>query len=83
MTVTAAIHTPPPPPQPDTRIVTLQMPYDVAVTLVRVFMVIGGNPHTTYRVHGEEIKQALYAVGVEGVVGTRFSGSLIADPLPR
>lgn len=83
MTVTATIHTPPPPPQPDTRVVTLQMPYDVAVTLVRVLSYVSGSPQTTYRAHGEEIKQALYAVGVEAVAGTRFSGSLFADPLPE
>ena len=78
MAVTATIHTPPPPPALDTRVVTLSMPYDVAVSLERVLAFVSGDPDTTYRRHTADIKQALASLGVQGNVGTRFSGSTVA-----
>jgi hypothetical protein len=78
MTVTATIHTPPPPPQPDTRVVTLQMPYDVAVTLVRVLSYVSGNPDDSYRGHVNEIKNALLIQNIPCKTGSRFTGTLTA-----
>ncbi len=81
MTVTATIHTPPPPPQPDTRVVTLQMPYDVAVTLRFLLAYVGGDGYTTYRMHADEIAQALSFVGVLWREDSmRFSGGVQAKP---
>ncbi len=80
MTVTATIHTPPPPPQPDKRVVTLQMPYDVAVTLVRVLSYVSGDPACTYRGHTDQVKVALLGQNLPCRIGSRFTGSLTAKP---
>lgn len=80
MTVTATIHTPPPDPVPDRRVVTLTMPYDVAVTLLALTRCIGGKWHDTYRLHTRMIQAAL---GNANVLygGYRFSGDVEAQPI--
>lgn len=83
MTVTATIHTPPPPPQPDTRVVTLQMPYDVAVTLLSLLQKIGGAGNT-YRSHTNKISLALAATGMADEAHKRFrrTDSIFANTIP-
>lgn len=76
--VTATITTPPPPPQKDRRIVTLTMPYDVAVTLRELLGNVSGCPDTTYRVHTAAVSDALDVNGVLWRPYLRFSGSVNA-----
>lgn len=82
MTVTATIHTPPPDPIPDRRVVTLTMPYDVAVTLLSLTRCIGGKWDTTYRLHTRMIQAALENTNVSRG-GCRFFGDIAAQPIPK
>jgi len=79
VTVTATIHTPPPEPQPDRRVVTLTMPYDVAVTLRAMLgSHVIGEFDGTYREHTRHLYSAL----AEAVptAGRRFDGKITALP---
>jgi len=73
--VTGKIITPPPKPEPDTRRVVLEMPYDVAVTLYSMVIKIAGCDTTTYRKHTDMIARGLYRVGI-APERRRLSGTL-------
>lgn len=81
MTVTATIHTPPPEPQPDRRVVTLTMPYDVAVTLLSMTHYVSGSPSESYRMHMDRLQTALYNANVDDEY-ERFEGDIEAQPIP-
>lgn len=77
--VTAKIVTPPPKPEPDTRRVVLEMPYDVAVTLRDlVGGYIGEDTRGTYREHTDMLWHALDSAGVELCSGQRFEAGRFA-----
>lgn len=83
MTVTATIHTPPPEPQSDRRVVTLTMPYDVAVTLRALLGGhVTGHLASSYMAHTNQVWAALVPV-VEAGIPARFSDTVEAKPLTK
>jgi hypothetical protein len=62
--VTATVTTPPPKPVNDPRVVTLTMPYDVAVTLLDLTEHVGGT-RDTYRTHTDSIADAIVRACVD------------------
>lgn len=83
MTVTATIHTPPPDPVPDRRVVTLTMPYDVAVTLRSLLgRCVYGEAGKTYRGHVDHVYGAL-AEAIPNIPRARFTGCVHSLELPK
>lgn len=59
------------------KIVSLQLPYDVAVSLCAIVSKVRGTPVASYRAHSDALLDALQRAGVDPDY-TRFSGSVDA-----
>lgn len=59
------------------KIVNLQLPYDVAVSLCAIVSKVRGSAATSYRAHSDALLDALERAGVDPDY-TRFSGTLDA-----